>query len=390
MSAEVVEVLAVAGPEAARSAAPAPDGLPSLLCHNSTGSLSDSQRKALVNLTRNVKWMAKEHGLERLLFGTLTPFPKIYEMKEAQKVFNSFATHFVRPRFPDCIVGVHRGKDGFLHFHFLLVAPPGVDVRAGFDHAAVDRGDYSSACEWLRAEWKAWREVTNYNGKRPDAAYPRIGRCELKPVKKNAESLARYLGGYLSKGIRQRVVGDRRARLIRYWGRSREFPPGVAIVSPRAWVCRAKIRQWAITKALCSSYEALREKYGRRWFWDNKEAIHSQVLTEYPSAAHAYADGHLMFRTMRDTPGAIRIAPPGTELLTSLVLESVEGVEKVVPVTLAVPVAAGATGMTLHQLSRSVGDEEHDDDGIKSAEPVCVASVSSWPDTAQIDENNPF
>jgi len=333
--------------------------------------------------------MAKEHGAERLLFGTLTPCPKIYDMKEAQKVFNSFASHFVRPRFPDAIVGVHRGKDGFVHFHFLLVAPVGVNVMAGFDHAAVDRGDYSSACDWLRAEWKAWREVTNYNGKRPDAAYPRIGRCEVKPVQKNPEALARYLGGYLSKGIRQRVSGDRRARLIRYWGRSREFPPGVAFTSPRSWVCRAKIRQWAITVALCPSPEAVREKYGPRWFWDNKEAIHAQVLTEYPSAAHAYADGHLMFRTIRGEPGAIRIAPPDTELSTQLYLEEVDGVERLVSVTLAVPVPAGAAGLTLHHLCRSPVEEEPDDE-IESAEPVYAASVPSWPETAQIDENNPF
>ena len=34
------------------------------------------------------------------------------------------------------------------------------------------------------------------------------------------------------------------------------------------------------------------------------------------------------------------------------------GKERVVPVTLAVPVAVGTTGMTLPQLSRTVGEEE--------------------------------
>lgn len=94
-------------------------------------------------------------------------------------------------------------------------------------------------------------------------------------------------------------------------------------------------------------------------------------------------------RRLRDTPGGIRIAPPGTELSTCLVLEAVDGVEKVVPVTLAVPVSVDSTGLTLHQLSRSPGDEDHDDE-IEFAEPVCTASASSWPETAQIDENYPF
>jgi hypothetical protein len=46
---------------------------------------------------------------------------------------------------------------GRIHYHLLVVMAQ--DIPTGFDFAAVKGGDYRSASEYLRKEWKFWRET---------------------------------------------------------------------------------------------------------------------------------------------------------------------------------------------------------------------------------------
>jgi hypothetical protein len=306
-------------------------------------------------MEQNIEYMARKHGFNRLLFGTLTPCPKVYDIKEAQRLFNSFA-NWVRPRFPDAIVGVHRGKDGFVHFHYVVVAP--VDVRTGFDFEAVKRKDYASVSPWLRREWAAWREVTNYNGLRdgrhqdgqgrtiPAADYPGIGRCELVPIRTTAKQAGRYLASYIGKGSVMRYFEDKGARLVRYWGDSRCVWGQFAWCGPRSWLQRAQMRQCALIEEKCASPEEMREKYGRHWWFHNKEKFERQFLVFYPTARHARADGRKLPPEVPDHAGPIRYVPPGCTAENVFVLEDIGEGLRAVPLLMAMQ--NGVVLSTLH------------------------------------------
>jgi hypothetical protein len=392
MNADFVEVAGGEGPEAAApAAAPAPAAVPSQSCNNSIGLLSNSRKKMLWTMEQNIIYMAKRYGFNHLLFGTLTPCPKVYEIKEAQRLFNSFG-NWVRPRFPDAIVGVHRGKDGFVHFHYVVAAP--VDVRTGFDFNAVKRKDYSSVCPWLRREWDAWRKVTNYNGRRdglhkdargrtiPAATYAGIGRCELIPIRTTVEQAGGYLSSYIGKGSLTRYEADKGARLVRYWGDSRCVRGPFAWCGPRSWVQRAKMRQCALVEEKCASPEEMREKHGKRWWFYNKEKFARQSLACYPTVKHAQLDGHFFPPDVPHDAILIQIIPSGCTGENIFVLEDTGEGLRTSPVFVAM--RHGVVQSTHHEFEQD------------STAPLPVDNLEEpWgpeltPVEAQIDENNPF
>jgi hypothetical protein len=99
-----------------------------------------------------------------------------------------------------------RGNDWRIHWHLLVNV--GQDIRTGFDFEAVKQRDYRSAGPDLRALWEELRETLPRYG---------FGRSELLPLKKDSESVAVYLGKYLSKdGWRAALSQEFKARRVRY------------------------------------------------------------------------------------------------------------------------------------------------------------------------------
>lgn len=205
------------GGAAARSAA-APCPLPCQDSHNSTRGveavpvLTGSHLRSAFVLSLEIVALAKQFGLERLGFLTLTFADQVVELKEANRRFDSLNTHVLRGRYSRAIVVPERQDSGRVHFHLVVVAAS--DIRSGVgtvvvDFKAFERRDYRSANEALRAEWAFWRETAPKYG---------FGRTELLPVKSSVAGVGRYVGTYIAENLRSRSKGDKGARLVRYLG----------------------------------------------------------------------------------------------------------------------------------------------------------------------------
>ena len=149
--------------------------------------------------------MVERAGIERVGFLTITPADHVTERAEWQRRFNSFATHWMRHRYPDWMRVVERQRSGRIHAHLLVVLD--ADIRTGFDFEAIAARDYSSASPALRAEWKALR-----------GSLPRFGfgRHELMPIKSTASGMANYVGKYIGKHLDARSETDKGWRLVSY------------------------------------------------------------------------------------------------------------------------------------------------------------------------------
>lgn len=171
------------------------------------------QVKAGVTLAVNAKAFIQRFRLECVGFLTLTLADHLdwrseAEWKEAQRRFHSLQTGYLRKRFVQRITVLEpqRGNDWRIHWHLLVNV--GQDIRTGFDFKAVKQRDYRSAGPALRALWEELRETLPRYG---------FGRSELLPLKKDSESVAVYLGKYLSKdGWRAALSQEFRARRVRY------------------------------------------------------------------------------------------------------------------------------------------------------------------------------
>jgi len=164
-------------------------------------------------LEHSIKALCDKHGVEKIGFLTLTFRDNVQTHKEAQRRLNSLLTNFVSkkdpdtklPRYADYIGCVERQKSGRIHFHLLIVMSE--DIKTGFDFEQVNSRNYSSASNYLKSEWAAWRRSAKLYG---------FGRCELKPVKSNAEGVSKYIAKYIAKHIENRLPEDKGARLVRY------------------------------------------------------------------------------------------------------------------------------------------------------------------------------
>ena len=149
---------------------------------------------------------------------TLTFHDHVTDHKEAQRRFNSLASHVLRERYADYIKVSERQKSGRWHFHLLVVV--GEDIRTGFDFAAYkaakSAGKLSTRRHWtklygasasarLREEWRFWREMGKRYG---------FGRVEMMPIKSTAEGIARYVGKYVGKHMHERKPEDKGVRLV--------------------------------------------------------------------------------------------------------------------------------------------------------------------------------
>ena len=193
-------------------------------------ALVGPRKKVALALSWNVAHLCRTWGIDRVGFLTLTFADHVTDAREAQRRFNSLATHVLRKRYPAYVAVLERQKSGRIHYHLLVVLPD--DIRTGIDFDAIANGDYKTANKSLRLEWAFWRKTApNY----------RFGRTELLPIKSDADALGQYVGKYIAKGQAFRTEDDKGVRLVRYSGGARMATCKFAELNkyPNEW--RAKV-----------------------------------------------------------------------------------------------------------------------------------------------------
>jgi hypothetical protein len=252
--------------------------------------LTGGHKRSAFCLAFEIMQLAKEFGIERLGFLTLTFADPVLELKEANRRFNSLNTHVLKRRYRRAVVVPERQKSRRLHFHLLVVLD--ADIRTGVDFEASKRRDYRSAGSALRAEWSFWRKTA--------PAY-RFGRTELLPIRSTAEGIARYVGGYIGKHIRERAETDKGARLVRYLG----YEPGQRKTSCRfgwntvnGWLWRHKLASFASRNGARDT-DGLAKIFGPRWAYYLQAQILQESLHEFPSEAHACGSLNMQYPRAR-------------------------------------------------------------------------------------------
>ena len=255
-----------------------PGRLPCLSSNNSIGAgsfdaspvavaLSTQQRKSACALAWNVQAMAQRWGLERLGFLTLTFADHVLSPREAQRRFNSLASHVLRVRYEAFVRVIERQKSGRLHYHLLVVLP--FDARSGVSFDGFGDGDYRSASPELRAEWAFWRAT---------AKRFRFGRTELMPIRSTEEAIGRYVGKYIGKHHAHRRPEDRGVRLVEYSRGARQATTKFAWATDGARSWRSKVRVFSLIVAArhgreAISFSELSLLLGPRWAHRHRDFI---------------------------------------------------------------------------------------------------------------------
>jgi hypothetical protein len=145
------------------------------------------------------------------------------------------------------------------------------------------------------------------------AGFGVIFHCE--PIRSEVEAVREYLSKYICKHVGQRLLIDKRRRLVGYFGKGgerREIPSassfafggelvqnkGTPLERPHyrnawAWLWRKKVGQWMGRRRIKSLDEA-REVLGKRWAYRHAEEIRAEELEcVYPYAWIARMDGRI-------------------------------------------------------------------------------------------------
>ena len=264
------------GEDDARSAAASP-GASLSKSHNciNTGQekfniLTGSQRRGALVLETEIQGLARDYGLERLGFLTLTFPDQVEDIREAQRRFHSLHSNVLKERYPERGVGIwERHKSQRIHFHLVIVLPG--DIRTGVDFDAIENRDYRSAGKLLRSEWNFWRKT---------ARKYRFGRTELLPVESTADGIARYVGKYLAKHIGNRLQSDKGARVIRFFGYrpdQRKANRKFSWNTTGGWLWRMKLKEFCRLHHFADT-SAVGRKFGPRWAYHLQDMIARTVL----------------------------------------------------------------------------------------------------------------
>jgi hypothetical protein len=195
--------------------------------------------------------MAKEFGIERIGFLTLTFEDNVIDHREASRRFHSLRTGVLKGRYERGAWARQRQSRGAVHFH--CVVPLKADIRTGVDFEAFAnmalprRQRYASAPKALKAEWSAWRDI---------APRYHFGRTELLPVRSTKEGIAKYVGRYIGKDFSARLDIDKGARFYGFWGYGpgeRHFRPGFMTAGEWEWLWRQKVKYFALSKGITST-----------------------------------------------------------------------------------------------------------------------------------------
>ena len=231
-------------------------------------ALSTQHRKSAFVLKASILKLADTFGIECLGFLTLTFSQNITCPKEAQRRLNSLISNVIKQRYLEYLGVMERQKSGRIHYHLLVVLS--VDIRTGFDFAAIANQDYSSANSSLRKEWSFWRMTSKKYG---------FGRTELMPVKSNIEAMAKYVGKYISKHVEVRLPQDKGVRLVRYSKGARAGTTRFMFNSEGSTEWRRKVATFAeIVKSHHPGEEItglsdLTRVLGKRWAYHHRDYI---------------------------------------------------------------------------------------------------------------------
>jgi hypothetical protein len=235
-------------------------------------SLSAAHRKTAFALQCNVLLLIQIYGLERIGFLTLTFARHVVNYKQAQKALHSLMSGVLKGRYVEYIIVMERMDSGRIHYHLLVVMAQ--DIRTGLDFAAVKRGHYGSASDYLRREWQFLRETAPKYG---------FGRTELLPIKKTAEGVAKYVGKYVAKHIGQRLPEDKGARLVRYSKLTNRIGIRFTWASLGAYMWRSKLGAFCRMLGLNSDNykKSLKAWFGKNWVYHLRPLIQSIKLPEF-------------------------------------------------------------------------------------------------------------
>jgi len=254
-------------------------------------SAEGAARRRAFKLRHDMAGFLKAVGLERVLMLELTHGRD--GPKQLARKWDRLAKNGGLPWLRDwgCITEPH--KSGAAHFHFVIEAPEGLDVRTGFDFAALGRADaaaqardwaecqrwtkaYSaSAHSWLRTQWLRLRTLSR--------RYGFGGRCRLVPVRTCGEAVAHYVAKYLSKCLANDLgPAWKRVRRVE-WARKAGFKPRRKVSSQFAWAGiisghgrkhRQRLDQIARALGLGpDDMEGLRRVAGPRWAYRWREQL---------------------------------------------------------------------------------------------------------------------
>jgi len=241
----------------------------------------------------NVELAAKFYGLGHLGFFTQTFAKRVYSAKKAQQRLNSLLSNVIRPRYGNrYIVVFHRHESGAIHFHFVVYVEK--DIRSGFDwdlkrraEEAQEEGDFvearrlwTAATEraknggFLREEWKFWRGMRK--------RYRWLGRCEMLPIRTNAEAIAKYTSGYIAKHMQNRRPEDKGVRIVRCGKEMCRAHSRLAFNSPGPRRYRRKLAAYAaqphVRAAGVEEYGDMKRVFGKRWGFHLHETILAMKL----------------------------------------------------------------------------------------------------------------
>jgi len=233
--------------------------------------LTGSQAKTKRAIEINVERMAREAGVERVGFLTLTvgdldgeSFVQVFDAAEANRRINALARRFLPSLFRRWVIVTERHKSGAVHFH--LAVETRVDIRGAYDWEAVRAGDYASAPAQLRALWAVLRSELPSFG---------FGRAQLEPAK-GSESLARYVAKYVEKNLFNRIAEDRGKKLVRYggWNKTHCRSNDISWATPRAAAWRAKAAKLA--SFIGADRQTIAEAVGPKWSFRLTERMNLQ------------------------------------------------------------------------------------------------------------------
>jgi hypothetical protein len=193
----------------------------------SPSQLTPNRKLMWFKMVLGIEWMVRKYGLERVGLLTLSfgvpgsgkGSSETFELRQQAKQWkfvqgrwHSFRTNVVADRYSDWICVFEQHRDRVWHLHVVVVTKE--DIRTGTNIEVLsdyklpyqERRGKHLRNEALALEWKTLRQVCRKY---------RFGRVELLPVRKTAQAVGRYLGGYLVKTYEALPAGERH-RLIRF------------------------------------------------------------------------------------------------------------------------------------------------------------------------------
>jgi hypothetical protein len=231
-----------------------------------------------------IGWMVDKHGIERVGVLTLSfgvpgsgkGSNATWQLRQqakqwdfVQERWHSLCTNVVAKRYADWVCVFEQHKDHVWHIHVVVATKE--DIRTGTNVEVLSnyrlpywqrRGKHLRN-EALATEWKELRTV---------CCRYRFGRVELLPVRKSAQAVGRYLGGYLVKTYEGAPAGQRR-RLVRFSRRINEsISNRFSIYSLGNLIYRTRLSIVAAQLGF-QDYGDFAEYFGPRWHYLLKNAI---------------------------------------------------------------------------------------------------------------------